>query len=99
MSRLETLKRAQELVELVLLDLVNLKAALDQWPGTYPEDRNLLEGTEWQLIYINNDTDIRNREPEYEKKQLDYLRLLQGRIRERVKLVEEKDHDHSAKQD
>jgi hypothetical protein len=90
MSRLETLRRALELVDLVSENIVNLKSALNLWPKHYPEDRNLLEGTEWQLMYINNDTDIRIKEPEYEKKQLEYLCLLRERIRHRIKLVEEK---------
>ena len=88
MSRLETLKRAHELAGLVLKDLANLKTALDQWPKSYPEDRSLLEGTDWQLMYINNDADIRSREPEYEKKQLEYLQLLCARINERIEQVE-----------
>jgi len=93
MTRLETLKEAQALVDLVLQDLINLKTALDRWPKSYPEDHSLLEGTEWQLMYINNDADIRSREPDYEKKQLEYLRVLHGRIHERIKLVEEKEKE------
>ncbi len=88
MSRIDTLKKAKELIDLVLLDLVNLKTALDSWPQNYPEDHNLLKDIEWHLIYIDNDADIRSREPSYEIKQLEHLGSLRGKIIERIKLIE-----------
>jgi hypothetical protein len=88
MTRLETLEKAAELVERVLQDLTNLNAALDQWPKEDPADHSLLESTKWQLTYIDNDEDIRSKEPDYEKRQLEYLRFLCEKIRERIKSVE-----------
>jgi cob(I)alamin adenosyltransferase len=88
MSRIDTLKKAKELIDLVLLDLGNLKAALDSWPQNYPEDHNLLKDIEWHLIYIGNDADIRSRETSYEMKQVEHLRSLMEKVIERIKLIE-----------
>jgi len=88
MSRIDTLKKAKELIDLVLLDLVNLKTALDSWPQNYPEDHNLLKDIEWHLIYIDNDADIRSREPSYEINQVEHLRSLREKVIERIQLIE-----------
>jgi hypothetical protein len=85
MMRSEVLEKAAKLVDSVLDNINNLDAALDQWPQGDPADRTLLESVRWQLTYINNDADIRSNEPDYERRQLEYLRLLGKRIRERIK--------------
>lgn len=87
MNRSEALEKALKLVDEVLEDQSKLDSALDQWPEENLEDRNLLESTRWQITYINNDADIRENEPDYEMRQLEYLRFLREKINQRLKAI------------
>lgn len=88
MERLESLKKAEELLEKVLKDKANLEMALDQWPEAGRDDYRWLENAKWQLVYIYNDADIRSKEPGYEEAQFEKLRGIRTTIQERIKSIE-----------
>ncbi len=84
MNRLQALHKADQLATSVLEDLSNLTRALEEWPQPNSTDHNLLESVRWQITYIYNDADIRAKEPDYEKAQLEQLRCLKNLIVERL---------------
>ena len=84
MNELQRLQKAQTLLETVLDNMANLPKALDEWPKVEPENDKLLDTAWWQLIYLQNDSDIIQREPEYKERLLNDLKSICSKVNRRI---------------
>jgi hypothetical protein len=85
MDRLTNLRRVKELLELALADFTAIPQVLENWPDDMGIDGRLFDNLRWQLVYLQNDEDIMQHEPEYRDRMLKLLRSLHGEVCERVR--------------
>ena len=86
MERLEKLRRVKALLEMALEDRTTVPQVLDNWPEETGIDCKLFDTSRWQLVYIQNDEDIIQQEPEYRERMLKILRSLCDEVCERIQL-------------